>query len=68
MCSENILRLKLPDWLKRPPPPSAAITRAHLSSGMMSPPIPLMGVWLPDEETQAYVADTAVPNVQGVQG
>lgn len=35
---------------------------------MMSPPIPVMGVWLPDAETEAYVADTAVPNVQGVQG
>lgn len=35
---------------------------------MMSPPIVVMGAWLPDTETEAYVADTAGPNVQGVQG
>jgi len=51
--------LKLPE---HKPPPSAD-TSAHLSGGMMSPPIPVMGVWLPDAETEAYVADTAVPNV-----
>lgn len=32
----------------------------------MSPP--MMGLWLPDAETETYVADLAVPNVQGVQG
>lgn len=35
---------------------------------MNSSPNAVMGVWLPDAETEAYVADTAVPNVQAVQG
>lgn len=35
---------------------------------MMSPLIPVMAVWLPDTETEAYVAHTAAPNVQGVRG
>ena len=42
--------------------------RHLLSTGMMSPPTPVTGVRLTDEETEAYAADGAVPNVQGVQG
>lgn len=50
------------------PTDPTAITSAHLSSGMMSPPIPVMGLRLPDIGAEAYVANLTVPNVQVVQG
>lgn len=34
----------------------------------MSHPILVMGVWLPDTETEAYVVGMTGPNVQGVHG
>ncbi|KAA8595439.1 hypothetical protein FQN60_010730 [Etheostoma spectabile] len=58
-----LVRVKVEDFQH----PTTPTLPQHLSSGMMSPPIPVMGVWLPDAETEAYVADTAIPNVQGVQ-